>query len=161
MSIWTQIKTAFSGGLLGIGALILDFSPVGLFYKAFAGVMDWFGVELPTSFSEFGKNMIGGLLNGVLGGLPKLGGVIDTVKGWFGFGDEAKASKAITSNKPLVRYSQPPKNAIKNASSNKKQVTQNMDIKVNINNPSSTVDVERAITNAMQTQGTSLADEDI
>lgn len=162
--LWTQIKTAFDGGLSGIGALILDFSPLGLFYKVFAEVMDWFGVELPSSFSEFGKNMIGGLLNGLLSGLPKLGGVIDTVKGWFGFGEEDKASSTITSNKPLVQYSQPPQNAIKNASGNKKQtVTQNMDVQVVVHNPSSTVDVEQAISNAMRVQGrgTSLADEDI
>lgn len=163
MGIWTQIKTAFDGGLSGIGALILNFSPVGLFYKVFAGVMDYFGVELPSSFSEFGSSMIDRLFNGLLGGLPKIGGVIDTVKGWFGFGEDEQASNTITSNKPLVQYSQPPQNAIKNASGNKKQVTQNMDIQVVVNNPSSTVDVEHAISNAMRTQGrgTSLNDEDI
>ncbi|ELO0595964.1 phage tail tape measure protein [Salmonella enterica] len=62
---WNDIKTAFSGGISGISALILNWSPLGLFYKVFAGVMKWFGVDLPAKFTDFGKNIINGLVSGI------------------------------------------------------------------------------------------------
>jgi phage tail tape measure protein, TP901 family len=64
-SAWTQIKTAFDGGLLGILGLILNWSPIGAFYSAFAAVLSWFGIELPAKFTEFGSNIIQGLWNGL------------------------------------------------------------------------------------------------
>ncbi|VVE74772.1 phage tail protein [Pandoraea captiosa] len=65
LGIWNEIKSAFSGGIAGVTALILDWSPLGIFYRAFAGVMSWFGVELPSKFSEFGTNIVNGLANGI------------------------------------------------------------------------------------------------
>lgn len=67
--IFEQLKVAFSGGLAGIGSLILNWSPLGLFYQAFAGVMNWFGAELPGKFSEFGGMMMQGLVNGITNAL--------------------------------------------------------------------------------------------
>ena len=64
-SAWTQIKTAFDGGLLGILGLILNWSPIGAFYSAFAAVLSWFGIDLPARFTEFGSNIIQGLWNGL------------------------------------------------------------------------------------------------
>lgn len=61
---WTDVKNAFSGGLTGIGKLILNWSPLGLFIKAFSKVMSWFGIELPSTFTGFGKMIIDGLLSG-------------------------------------------------------------------------------------------------
>ncbi|MBB5320459.1 phage tail tape measure protein [Marinobacter oulmenensis] len=84
---WKEVKQAFSGGLAGIGKLILNWSPVGLFYKAFKGVMNWFGVDLPDTFTGFGGQILDGLVSGLTGGLKK---VKDTVVnagkktiGWF------------------------------------------------------------------------------
>ncbi|EOZ4488453.1 phage tail tape measure protein [Salmonella enterica subsp. diarizonae] len=62
---WQDIQTAFDGGLLGIGELILNWSPLGLFYKAFAGVLSWFDIDLPKNFTDFGKNIIDGLTKGI------------------------------------------------------------------------------------------------
>ncbi|EJF2226918.1 phage tail tape measure protein [Salmonella enterica] len=62
---WQEIQTAFDGGLLGIGELILNWSPLGLFYKAFAGVLSWFDIDLPKNFTDFGKNIIDGLTKGI------------------------------------------------------------------------------------------------
>lgn len=59
------IKTAFKGGIQGISALILNWSPIGLFYQAFAKVMSYFGVDLPNSFTGFGRMIIDGLINGI------------------------------------------------------------------------------------------------
>lgn len=65
IGVWNEIKAAFSGGIGGVAALILNWSPIGIFYRAFAGVMSWFGVELPSKFSEFGANIVHGLVNGI------------------------------------------------------------------------------------------------
>ncbi|NEN49248.1 phage tail tape measure protein, partial [Escherichia coli] len=60
--IWAQIKTAFSGGIAGVGRLIMNWSPLGLFCKAFAGVMKYFGIDMPKNFTDFGGNLINGLV---------------------------------------------------------------------------------------------------
>ena len=75
-SAWTEIKTAFDGGLLGILGLILNWSPIGAFYSAFAAVLSWFGIDLPAKFTEFGSNIIQGLWNGLIA-------KFEAVKGWF------------------------------------------------------------------------------
>lgn len=85
--LWTEIKAGFNGGLSGITSLILDFSPLGLFYRAFAGVMSYFGIELPGKFSEFGGMLMTGLVNGIsnmAGALrDSVVGIGSSVKGWF------------------------------------------------------------------------------
>lgn len=85
--IWNQVQTAFSGGLAGIGALIVNWSPLGLFYQAFAAVMSWFGVTMPAQFSTFGSQLIAGLVNGITGGLGTVRDAITNVAsstvGWF------------------------------------------------------------------------------
>lgn len=85
--LWTEIRSAFSGGILGIGALILNWSPLGLFYKAFAAVMSWFGIEMPGKFTEFGSAMMRGLVKGILGALGWVKDAVLSVAGstvgWF------------------------------------------------------------------------------
>ena len=82
-----DIKTAFGGGLGGIGELILNWSPLGLFYQVFAGVMDYFGIDLPGKFSEFGAMIMQGLVTGIknAAGAVKdaVVGMGDSVGGWF------------------------------------------------------------------------------
>lgn len=63
--LWTNITTFFSSGIGNISATILNWSPLGLFYQAFSGVMSWFGVDMPAKFTEFGGNIISGLVNGI------------------------------------------------------------------------------------------------
>ncbi|MGO3562281.1 phage tail protein [Pseudomonas helleri] len=83
----SEIPTAFSGGLGSIAALITNFSPMGLFYRAFAGVMTYFGFELPDKFTEFGGMLVTGLVNGIsnMAGSLKdsVVGIGSSVKGWF------------------------------------------------------------------------------
>lgn len=74
---WQEIQTAFDGGLLGIGELILNWSPLGLFTQVFSEVMSWFGVDLPKNFTDFGKNIIDGLTRGIK---DKWNSVKDTFK---------------------------------------------------------------------------------
>ena len=63
--LWQEVKSAFDGGIAGVAALIINWSPLGLFYNAFAGVMGWFGIELPGSFTDFGSMLISGLVDGI------------------------------------------------------------------------------------------------
>ncbi|EDU9359247.1 phage tail tape measure protein [Salmonella enterica subsp. enterica] len=74
---WQDIQTAFDGGLLGIGELILNWSPLGLFTQVFSEVMSWFGIDLPKNFTDFGKNIIDGLTKGIK---DKWNAVKDTFK---------------------------------------------------------------------------------
>ena len=62
---WANVQSAFNGGLSGILALIANWSPLGVFYQAFAAVMSWFGVTLPAQFTGFGGMLIDGLVNGI------------------------------------------------------------------------------------------------
>lgn len=66
-ALWSEIQAAFSGGLLGILALVANWSPIGMFYTAFASVLRYLGVDLPTRFVDFGKMMMQGLINGIKG----------------------------------------------------------------------------------------------
>ncbi|MDC5564918.1 phage tail tape measure protein [Acinetobacter baumannii] len=78
-NVWAKIKGFFQSGIGNISATILNWSPLGLFYSAFAAVMNWFGFELPTKFSSFGANIINGLINGIKSYFPKLKEIWNTV----------------------------------------------------------------------------------
>lgn len=73
---WESIKAFFKSGIGNISAQIINWSPLGLFYQSFASVMSWFGVQLPSSFTQFGANIIQGLWNG-------LQSKFESVKAWF------------------------------------------------------------------------------
>lgn len=73
---WERIKTFFNSGIGNISAQIINWSPLGLFYQSFSSVMSWFGVQLPSSFTQFGTNIIQGLWNG-------LKSKFEAVKAWF------------------------------------------------------------------------------
>ncbi|MFE8048746.1 phage tail tape measure protein [Brenneria goodwinii] len=84
---WNDIRTAFSGGIGGVSRLIVNWSPLGLFYKVFAGVMKYFGIDMPNKFTEFGGNIISGLVNGIRNqwqaakaSVSELG---SNISGWF------------------------------------------------------------------------------
>ena len=74
--IWSRLRTVCAGGMGSITALIINWSPVGVFYQAFAGVLSWFGIKLPAQFTEFGANILRGLVNGITG---SMGAVKDAI----------------------------------------------------------------------------------
>lgn len=84
---WTEIKTGFSGGIGGIINTLANFSPIGLIYQAFAGVLSYLGVDLPSRFTEFGNMIVNGLVNGLLAGLGSVKTAISSIGdasiGWF------------------------------------------------------------------------------
>lgn len=90
--LWQSLVAFFNSGILNISAVILNWSPMGLFYRAFAAVMSYFGIQLPSTFTGFGQMIMQGLANGISNAV---GGVIAkakaaaaqvtaTVKGAFG-----------------------------------------------------------------------------
>lgn len=85
--LWGEIKAGFSGGLSGIAATIINFSPLGLFHRALAGVLSYFGVDIPARFTDFGGMLIDGLVNGITAGLGKVKSAITGAGGaavdWF------------------------------------------------------------------------------
>lgn len=87
MGLWAEAKQAFAGGIAGIAALLLNWSPLGMIYRAWAGVLSWFGIALPSRFTGFGSMLMDGLVNGITGGLARVKGAIEgaggAVIGWF------------------------------------------------------------------------------
>ena len=87
LGLWEDVKLAFDGGLAGIVQMILDWSPLDFFYKAFAGVMNYFGVELPGKFTEFGSMLVSGLITGISNMAGQLKdsvlGMGSSAVGWF------------------------------------------------------------------------------
>lgn len=85
--LWNEVCAGFDGGLAGILGVLVNFSPLGLFYRAFAGVMNYFGIELPGTFTEFGSLLVTGLVNGIsnMAGALKdsVVGIGVSVKDWF------------------------------------------------------------------------------
>lgn len=85
--IWDQMGGSFGAVLKTIALAIVNFSPIGLFYKAFAAVMGYLGVELPSKFTEFGANLISGLVSGIRNAMGSLKSTIKDVGGqavgWF------------------------------------------------------------------------------
>ncbi|MFV7995867.1 phage tail tape measure protein [Escherichia coli] len=110
---WADIQEAFNGGIAGTGKLLINWSPAGLLYKAFAAALKYFGVTLPAKFTDFGGHLIDGLINGIKnkwGSLKSsVTGMGDSISGWFseklgihspsrvfmGFGDNIAQGAAI------------------------------------------------------------------
>ena len=84
---WADIQEAFNGGIVGTGKLLINWSPAGLLYKAFAAALKYFGVALPAKFTGFGGHLIDGLINGIKnkwGALKSsVTGMGDSISSWF------------------------------------------------------------------------------
>lgn len=87
LGVWSEIKTAFSGGISGIAALLLNWSPLGMIYRAWAEVLSWFGVTLPSRFTGFGTALMDGVVTGISRGLVGVKNAIfnagDATVNWF------------------------------------------------------------------------------
>ena len=63
--LWAKVQNYVTQAVAKIQSIIQSFNPLQLFYSAFAGVLRWFGIDLPAKFTDFGKNIIQGLINGI------------------------------------------------------------------------------------------------
>lgn len=77
-NLWTVVKNGFAAAVTGISSLIINWSPLGLFYSAFAGVLSWFGVDLPAKFTGFGAMILDGLKNGIM---SRISAVTEAISG--------------------------------------------------------------------------------
>lgn len=69
--IWTKIKEIGGAAVRGLIGLFTNFSPVGILMQAFQRV--WPALQaLAPQFRQFGGQLIMGLINGLLGGIPNL-----------------------------------------------------------------------------------------
>ena len=93
---WENIKGFFASGIEKITATISSWDPLGLFYKVFAQVMAWFGVDLPNSFSAFGSKIMSALGDGIFNTFDTIKtGIMNTVnwiKEKLGFSTEAEST---------------------------------------------------------------------
>ncbi|OOF45258.1 phage tail tape measure protein [Rodentibacter trehalosifermentans] len=97
---WENIKVFFNSGIGNITATILNWSPLGLFYKAFAAVLSWFGVDLPKDFSGFGKLVMDKLGEGFMKAFETVRNTISKTVDWIkeklGFGEDTEKKLAET-----------------------------------------------------------------
>lgn len=105
-NIWAEVREGFAGGIGGITKMLINWSPLGVLYRIFAGVLRWFGFDLPSKFTEFGGNLISGLVKGIFGGLKAAkdavlragGAVIGWFKGKLGINSPSKVFAAFGAN---------------------------------------------------------------
>lgn len=84
---WQYLGASVPAAIGTISAAILNWSPAGLFYQAFAEAMRWLGFDLPAKFTEFGGQMMAGMANGITGALGQVhdavNGAADSALLWF------------------------------------------------------------------------------
>lgn len=82
--LWEQVKAFFAGALAFIVKAFLNFTPLGLMIQAFAPVL---GYLRGLNFAEIGRNLIQGLINGIVGMLGTLKstvlGTASSIANWF------------------------------------------------------------------------------
>ncbi len=78
--LWAGLGIKFNSGIAALIAIIVAFSPVGLFIRAFAAVWTWMS-GLGEKFRSYGVNMIQGLINGITSKIKAIKGTISSVTG--------------------------------------------------------------------------------
>ncbi|BAW20845.1 phage tail tape measure protein [Pseudomonas alloputida] len=84
---WTEIKAGFTGAITGIMNGLANFNPLAAISAAFAGVLSYLGIDLPSRFTEFGGMIVNGLVNGLTAGLGAVKDAVTSIGssaiGWF------------------------------------------------------------------------------
>lgn len=139
--VWEFIKTVFS------------YSPLGIIMENYGKIFDWLG----SKFEWFGNTV------------SKIKGLGESVKKFFGLGGDEKSSVvkkviATTAATTQLATAQPNYVDIKKPDYKRPEsINQTNHIKIIVNNPASTVDMEKAIVNGMKKAKADkgLSDEDI
>lgn len=69
--VWTKVKEMATAAFSFLTTAIMNFTPVGLFVRAFMAVWPFLS-SIGERFRTFGGQLIMGIINGVLGGIPRL-----------------------------------------------------------------------------------------
>lgn len=84
---FTDLYSAFTGGFGAIGTFLTNWNPIGILYRGLAPMINLLGVELPATFSQFGAQMLDGLIEGFKNKFPNVHEMItnltENIKGWF------------------------------------------------------------------------------
>ncbi|WP_028294051.1 phage tail tape measure protein [Oceanobacter kriegii] len=87
IKLWEFLKNVFLEALQAIKTLINTYSPIGVLYNIIKASLNKIGIELPGTFTEFGANLMQGLIKGIKSLLPDvsatIGDVAGNVSGWF------------------------------------------------------------------------------
>ena len=85
--LWDGVKSVFDISLGEVLATLVNWSPWGIFYSAIQQGLAKLGVDLPAKFSEFGGNLISGLIGGITAKFAELKSKVteigSSVSGWF------------------------------------------------------------------------------
>ncbi len=78
--LWSGLGIKFSGGIQALIGIIIAFSPLALFIRAFAAVWSYFS-GLSAKFRQYGANILDGLKQGILAKAQAVIGAIKNIVG--------------------------------------------------------------------------------
>jgi hypothetical protein len=171
---WGEVFDALADGVMsGIAVmknLFLDFTPLGLIIKHWEPITQFF-----ASIIDGLSSMFSGFFDWVFGKFEAVGNIVSSVANFFGLGGEDKskdmspdlkkvpqAAFGTTAGEYATQYSAANANPVLAAKeplqtkgSPQKAGNTTNSIKIEVNNPSSDVDVERAVQKALNSQAQS------
>lgn len=85
--LWSWVQEIFAVGMENLLHVFNTYSPIGVLYNIIKASLNKIGIELPDTFTEFGANLMQGLIKGIKSLLPDvsatIGDVAGNVSGWF------------------------------------------------------------------------------
>ncbi|MBD3842590.1 MAG: phage tail tape measure protein, partial [Campylobacterales bacterium] len=145
---WENIKSSFNG--------VVDYikRPFEAFFGWIASKFEWITNSIGVVVDKVSS--IGDSISDTVSGIgDTIGDGLKTASNWFKFGDDQEKTTIATMNKN-INYTQMPKLNTPGV----KGVNQNNNIQVTVNNPTSNVDVQKAVVNAMA-NNRGLSDENL
>ncbi|MCL6365308.1 phage tail tape measure protein [Pectobacterium carotovorum subsp. carotovorum] len=101
-AFWADLKDGTSGGVAGVLAVLVDWSPFGTWYSTWAKDVNELGNKLPERLSEMGRLCIDAFVNALSSEFPKVSGTFnkmvefipDGVKDFLGMGSKTVSIEA-------------------------------------------------------------------
>ncbi|MGQ5289528.1 phage tail tape measure protein [Pectobacterium actinidiae] len=101
-AFWADLKNGTSGGVAGVLAVLVDWSPFGTWYSTWAKDVNELGNKLPERLSEVGRLCIDAFVKALSNEFPKVSGTFnkmvefipDSVKDFLGIGSKTVSIEA-------------------------------------------------------------------
>ncbi|MDY4376286.1 phage tail tape measure protein [Pectobacterium brasiliense] len=101
-AFWADLKNGASGGVAGVLAVLVDWSPFGMLYSTWAKDVNELGNKLPERLSEVGRLCIDAFVKALSNEFPKVSGTFnkmvefipDGVKDFLGMGSKTVSVEA-------------------------------------------------------------------